>query len=133
MYTYLFYKRYRATTISTEYPTFQIYFPQQGPPLNQIYRRTINPINLLIPIEEDFHTFLDHVKEHNLTNENPRFSPNALEEHEQHIGNFEVEVKERLVNPQDNPHHWLQADTLRIQNFLYHCFKDLTLNEQTIP
>ena len=101
--------------------------------MNQIYRRTINPINLLIPIKEVFHTFLDHVKEHNLTSENPKFSPNALKEHEQHIGNFEVEVIERLVNPQDNPHPWLQADTLGIQNFLYHYFKDLTLNEQTIP
>ena len=36
------------------------------------------------------------------------------------------------MEPQNNPHHWLQADTLRIQNFLYHYFKDLTLNDQTI-
>ena len=27
----------------------------------------------------------------------------------------------------------LQADLSRIQNFLYHYFKDITLNEQTIP
>ena len=38
-----------------------------------------------------------------------------------------------MVNPEDNPHHWLQADILRIQNFIYHYFKDLTLNDQTIP
>ena len=47
--TYLFYIRYRSTTIITEYPTFQISFPQQGS--HQIYRRTINPINLLTPIK----------------------------------------------------------------------------------
>ena len=133
MDTYLFYIRYRVTNITTEYPTFQISFPQQGSPLNQIYRRTINPINFLIPIKEVFQTLLDHVKEHNLKNENPRFSPNALEELEQHVSNFEVENIERLVNPQNNPHHWLQADTLRIQNFLYQTFKDLTLNDKTIP
>ena len=38
-----------------------------------------------------------------------------------------------MLNPEDNPHHWLQADILRIQNFIYHYFKDLTLNDQTIP
>ena len=49
------------------------------------------------------------------------------------INKFDVEIIERLVNPEDNPHHWLQTDILRIQNFLYHYFKDLTLNDQTIP
>ena len=40
----------------------------------------------------------------------------------------------RLVDPQNNPDHWLQANTLRIQNFLYHYIEyDLTLNNQTIP
>ena len=131
--TYLFYIRYRNTTITTEYPTFQISFLQQGSSSHQIYRRTINPINLLTPIKKVFQTFLNHVKEHNLANETPKFSPNALEELDQHEGNFEVEVIERLVDPQNNPHHWLQADTLRIQNFLYHYFKDLTLNNETIP
>ena len=131
--TYFFYIRYRYTTITTEYPTFQISFPQQGFSSHQIYRRTINPINLLTPIKEVFQTFLNRVKEHNVANENPKYSPNTLEEIDQYVGNFEVEVIERLVDPQNNPHHWLQADTLRIQNFLYHYFKDLTLNNQTIP
>ena len=40
---------------------------------------------------------------------------------------------ERLVTSQNNPHHWLQADILRIQNLLYHYIKDVTLNEQTKP
>ena len=131
--TYLFYIRYRFTTITTEYPTFQIFFPQQGSSSHQIYRRTINPINLLSPIKEVFQTFLNRVKELNLVNETPKFSPNALEELDQHVANFEVEVIERLVDTQNNPHHWLQADTLRIQNFPYHYFNDLTMNDQTIP
>ena len=38
--TYLFYIRYRHTTITTEYPTFQISFPQQGSSSHQIFRRT---------------------------------------------------------------------------------------------
>ena len=50
--TYLFYFRCRNTTITTQYPTFQISFPQQGSSPHQIYRRTINPINLLIPIKK---------------------------------------------------------------------------------
>ena len=53
--------------------------------------------------------------------------------HRRYIDNFDVELIETLVNPEDNPHHWLQADILRIQNFIYHYFKDLTLNDQTIP
>ena len=130
MDTYLFYSRYRVTNITTEYPTFQISFPHQGSSSHQIYRRTINPINLLTPTKEVFQTFLNRVNELNLVNETPKFSPNALEELDQHVANFEVEIIERLVETQDNPHHWLQADTLRIQNFLYHYFKDLTLNDK---
>ena len=48
--TYLFYFRHRSTTASTEYPSFQITFPQQETSSIQTYRRTINPINLQIPI-----------------------------------------------------------------------------------
>ena len=52
--TYIFYIRYRNTTITTEYPTFQIYFPQQGSSSHQIYRRTINPINLFNSYKRSF-------------------------------------------------------------------------------
>ena len=73
------------------------------------------------------------MKDHNIALETPNFSPNALDELERYISNFEVKIIGRLVNPEDNPHLWLQTDILRIQNFLYHYFKDLTLNDQTIP
>ena len=131
--TYLFYIRYKDLTITTEYPAFQISFPQQGPNSSHIYRRTINPINLPVPIKQVFHAFLNNVKDHNLALETPNISPNALDELQRYINNFDVEIIERLVNPEDNPHHWLQSDILRIQNFLYRYFKDLTLNDQTIP
>ena len=131
--TYLFYIRYKVLTITTEYPAFQISFPQQRSTSSHIYRRTISPINLQVPIKQVFHAFLHHVKDHNLALETPKFSPNALDELERYLSNFEVEIIERLVNPEDNPHHWLQTDILRIKNFLYHYFKDLTLNDQTIP
>ena len=78
--TYLFYIRHRSTTVSTEYPSFQITFPQQETSSIQTYRRTINPINLQIPIKEVFYAFLNRVKEHNIALENPKYSPNALEE-----------------------------------------------------
>ena len=131
--TYLFYIRYKVLTITTEYPPFQISFPQQRLNSSHIYRRTINPINLQVPIKQVFHAFLNNVKDHNLTNDIPKFSPNALEELERFLHNFDVEIIERVVDPKDNPHHCLQADILRIQNFIYHYFKDLTLNDQTIP
>ena len=38
-----------------------------------------------------------------------------------------------MITTQKIPHHWLQADILRIQSFLYHYFKNITINEQTIP
>ena len=131
--TYLFYIRHKVLTITPEYPAFQVSFPQQRPISSHIYRRTINPINLQVPIKQDFHAFLNNVKDHNLALETPKFSPNALDELERYIKNFEVEIIERLVIHEDNPHHWLQTDILRIQNFLYHYFKDLTLDDQTIP
>ena len=58
--SYLFYIRHRTTTASTEYSSFQIIFPQQDTS-NRTYRRTINPINLQIPIQEVFHAFLNKV------------------------------------------------------------------------
>ena len=131
--TYLFYIRYKVLTITTEYPAFQFSFPQQRPNSSHIHRRTINPTNLQVPIRQVFHAFLNIVEDHNQALEIPTFSPNALNELERYINNFEVEIIERLVNPEDIPHHWLQTDILRIQNFLYHYFKDLTLNDQTIP
>ena len=131
--TYLFYIRYRSTTVSTENPSFQITFPQQETSSIQTYRRTINPINLQIPIKEVFYAFLNRVQEHNLAFENPKYSPNALDELERYIPNLEVDDIERIVTTQNIPHHCLQANILRIQNFLYHYFKDITLDEQTIP
>ena len=90
-------------------------------------------MNLQVPIKQVFHAFLNNVKDHKIAQEIPKFSPNALDDLQRYIDNFDVEIIERLVNPEDNPHHWLQADILRIQNFIYHYFKDLTLNDQTIP
>ena len=133
MDTYLFYIRYKVLTITAEYPDFQISFSQQRPNSSQLYRRTINPINLQVPIKQVFHAFLNNVKDHNLAYEIPKFSPNALDDLQRYINNFDVEIIERLVDPEENLHHWLQTDILRIQNFLYHYFKDLTLNDQTIP
>ena len=130
--TYPFYIRHKSTTVSTEYPSFQITFPQQEISSNQTYRRTINPINLHIHIKDVFHAFLNQVKEFNLALENPKYSPNALRELERYLHNFEVEDIGRIVRTQDNPHHWLQTDIIRIQSFLYLYFKDITLNEQSI-
>ena len=124
--TYLFYIRHRSTTISTEYSTFQITFPQQETSSTETYRRTINPINLQIHVKNDFYAFLNQVKEFNLALENPKYSPNALQELEQYIHNFEVEYIERIVITQENPHNWLQTEIIRIQSFLYHYFKDIT-------
>ena len=101
--TYLFYIRHRSTTASTEYPSFEITFPQQETSSIQTCRRTINPINLQIPIQEGFYAFLNEVKEYNLALENPKYSPNALEELNQFLHNFEVEDIERLVTTQINP------------------------------
>ena len=59
--------------------------------------------------------------------------PDALQEIERYIHNFEVEDIGRIVISQDNPRHWLQTDIIQIQSFLYHYLKDITLNEQSIP
>ena len=132
MDSYLFQIRNRSTTASTEYPSFQFTFPQQETFSSRTFGKTINPINLQIPIQEVFHAFLNKVKDFNLALGNPMYSPNALEELEQYIHNFEVQDTERLFITRNNHHHWLQTDLIKIQNFLYHFFKDITINEQTI-
>ena len=130
--TYIFHIRHRSTTISTEYPAFQITFTQQETYSTQSYRRTINPINLQVHIKDVFYAFLNQVREFNLSLEIPKYSPNALQEIERYIHNFGVENIERIVISQDNPHHWLPTDIKQIQSFLYHYLKDITLNEQSI-
>ena len=115
--TYLFYNRHRSTTVSTEYPSFQFTFSQQETSSTQTYRRTINPFILQIHIKDVFYAFLNQVKEFNLALECPKYSPIALQELEQYKHNFEVEDIERIVITQDNPHHWLQTDIIRIQSF----------------
>ena len=100
--TYFFYIRHRSTTVSTEYPSFQIIFPQQETSSIQTYRRTINPIKLQIPIKEVFYAFLNRVQEHNLALENPKYSPNSLEEFKRYRPNFELDDIERIVTTQKN-------------------------------
>ena len=106
--TYLFYIRHRSTTISTEYPSFQITFPQQETSSIQTSRRTINPINLQISNKEVFYAFQNRIKERNLALENPKHSPNALEELERYISIFEIDDIERTVTTHNNPHQWLK-------------------------
>ena len=60
--TYLFYIRYKVLTITEEYPTFQISFLQQRLNSSHIYRRTINPINLQVPIKQVFSCFSKQCK-----------------------------------------------------------------------
>ena len=115
--SYLFYNRHRSTTASTEYSSFQITFSQQDISSVRTYRRTINPVNLQIPVQDVFHAFLNEVKDFNITLEYPQYSPNALEELEQYIHKFEVEDIERIVITRNNPHQ-LQTDIIKIQNFL---------------
>ena len=62
----------------------------------QRYGRTINPINLRIPIKEVFYAFLNRVKEYNLAPKNP----NALKRIERYKHNFEVEDIERKITTQ---------------------------------
>ena len=130
--TYLFYIGHRSTTLSTDYPAFQITFTQQETSSTQTYSRTINPINLQVHIKDVFYAFLNQVREFDLSLENPNYSPNALQEIERYKHNFEEEDIERIVVSRDNPHHWLQTDIIQIQSFLYHYLKDITLNEQSI-
>ena len=59
--SYLLFNRHRSTIASTEYPSFQITFPHQETSSIRTYRKTINPINLQIPIQEVCHAFLNKV------------------------------------------------------------------------
>ena len=93
--TYLFYIRCKVLTITAEYPAFQISFPQQRHKSSHIHRRTINPINIQVPTKQVFHAFLNNVKDHNLAHEIPKFSPNALDDLQRYINNFDVEIIER--------------------------------------
>ena len=45
----------------------------------------------------------------------------------------EVSDNDSKVTRQDNPHYWLQQNILQITHFQYNFFRNLTLNDDTIP
>ena len=103
---------------------FKILFLFKKPlQLKHIEEQVFQLISKFLSKKSYSNAFLNKVKEYNLALENPKYSPNALEELGQYIHNFEKDDIERVVTTQTNPHHWLQADIKRIQSFIYHYYK----------
>ena len=107
----------------------------------ELYTKNLHPSNCTSlyqsyqssnSLSEVFQSFLNRVKDHNWNLQTPSSCLIALEELERKIKFSEVENIKTLVRIENNPHHWLQADTLRIQNFLNTFSRDINICDQTI-
>ena len=71
--------------------------------------------------------------EHNENLETPLYLPSHLEILKEKHEYFEVLDLESKVERHDNPHYWLQQDTLQIKQFQDRFFQNIILTEDTIP
>ena len=132
-YSYLYYIRYKTLEITPSQRPFQfIFIPAKG--INTgTYYRTINPQNITLSIQDVFITYMQKLIEFNQNKDTPLYLPSHLEALKHKSEYFDVPDLETKIQRHDNPHHWLQQDILKVKNFQYIFFNNITLTEDTIP
>ena len=76
---------------------------------------------------------MEELIEFNENQDTPLYLPSHLNDLEHKSEYFEVPDLETRIQRHDNPHYWLQQDILRLKNFQYRFFYNITLIEDTIP
>ena len=79
-----------------------------------------------------FKTFLNQLNDFNNSLEIPIYLPSAIDHLHTLTHLFDVPDIERKITIKDNPHHWLERDMCKIQNFTYHYLMNITLTAQTV-
>ena len=71
--------------------------------------------------------------EFNENQDTPLYRPFHLEDLKHKSEYFEVPDLETRTQRHDNPHYWLQQDSLQVKNFQYRFFNNITPTDDTIP
>ena len=95
------------------------------------FRKNIHPNNIYIPIAKVFTTFLNNLQEKINLLPKHVFNPSSIQTLLQKVSLFDLPNIEQLRTIENNPHHWLTTDILRIHHFQYQFFQNLTLNTST--
>ena len=134
--SYLYYIKHKTLDINASQNPFQIVFNAVQNINIGTYYRAIYPQCIPIPLKEVFDTYLNKLIEHNENLGYPIYRPSYLEKLERLRENsdyFEVQNFETKIKRQDNPHFWLQQDTLQITNSSTDFSKNIILNEDIVP
>ena len=130
---YLYYFRYKTLEITPSQQHFQIIFnPVQGIN-NGTFYRTIHPRNLTLSIQDIFLSYINKLIEHNENLDTPLYRPSLLDSLKEKADYFDVPDLDTKVIRHNNPHYWLQQDLLQVTNFQYRFFRNISLDDDTIP
>ena len=130
---YLYYFRYKTLEITQSQQPFQVIFNPIPGINNGTFYRTIHPRNLTLPIQNIFTSYINQLIEHNENLDTPIYRPSLLEELKEKVDLFEVPDLDTKIIRHNNPHYWLQQDILQATTFQYKFFKNITLDDDTIP
>ena len=130
---YLYYFRYKTLEITQSQQPFQVIFNPIPGINNGTFYRTIHPRNLTLPIQNIFTSYINQLIEHNENLDTPIYRPSLLEELKEKVDLFEVPDLDTKIIRHNNPHYWLQQDILQVTTFQYKFFKNITLDDDTIP
>ena len=130
---YLYNFRYKTLEITPSQQPFQIIFnPVQGIN-NGTFYRTIHPQNLTLSIQDIFLSYINKLIEHNENLDTPLYRPSLLDSLKEKADYFDVPDLDTKVIRHNNPHYWLQQDLLQVTNFQYRFFRNISLDDDTIP
>ena len=130
---YLSYFRYKTLEITQSQQPFQVIFNPIPGINNGTFYRTIHPRNLTLPIQNIFTSYINQLIEHNENLDTPIYRPSLLEELKEKVDLFEVPDLDTKIIRHNNPHYWLQQDILQATTFQYKFFKNISLDDDTIP
>ena len=128
--SYLYYIDTHSLVPNSEEPPFSI--PFTSPTTHtDTFRKNIYPNKIHIPIAQVFTTFLNHLQEKINLLPKHVFNPSSIQDLLQKESLFDLPNIEQFCTVENNPHHWLTSDILRIHNFQYQFFQNITLNTKT--
>ena len=112
---------------------FQVIFnPVQGINSGTFYR-TIHPQKFTLSIQDIFTSYINKLIEHNENLDTPLYRPSLLDSLKEKADYFDVPDLDTKVIRHNNPHYWLQQDLLQVTNFQYRFFRNISLDDDTIP
>ena len=130
---YLYYFGYRTLEITPSQQPVQVIFNPIQVINSGTFHRTIHPRNLTLSIQDIFTSYINKLIEHNENLDTPLYRPSLLDSLKEKADYFDVPDLDTKVIRHNNPLYWLQQDLLQVTNFQYRFFRNISLDDNTIP